>query len=125
MGSRFNNSYYQTNILDSAIDKHLYHLTKGQSLPSYNISARRNIHSQKMKWSSSFLRLVASKSRGSAQGTYNLHIACSIKPNVSANRAGMVAVRADTLDVWVAAVPRDGAANLAVCQIMAEVRAGP
>ncbi|KAJ5573639.1 uncharacterized protein N7459_008066 [Penicillium hispanicum] len=70
---------------------------------------------------SSILRLVANKSLGSTHKSYNLHIPCYVKPKVSANHAGVTAVGNDRVDVSVAAVPRDGAANLAVAQILAEV----
>jgi uncharacterized protein YggU (UPF0235/DUF167 family) len=68
---------------------------------------------------SSLLRLVASKQRSPA--TYTLHIPCYVKPNASARRTGITAVGVDRVDVSVAAVPRDGAANLAVSQVFAEV----
>lgn len=67
----------------------------------------------------SFLRLIA-KSKA-APKTYNLHIPCYVKANSSVKRAGVIAVGNDRVDVSTAAVPRDGAANLAVSQIFAEV----
>ncbi|CEJ60539.1 hypothetical protein PMG11_09110 [Penicillium brasilianum] len=70
---------------------------------------------------SSLLRLVANNSKASGKGTYNLHIPCYVKPNASAQRAGITAVGTTRVDVSVAAVPRDGAANLAVSQVIAEV----
>ncbi|KAJ6070665.1 hypothetical protein N7467_011984 [Penicillium canescens] len=69
---------------------------------------------------SSLLRLVASKQRRSP-ATYTLHIPCYVKPNASARRTGITAVGVDRVDVSVAAVPRDGAANLAVSQVFAEI----
>lgn len=69
---------------------------------------------------SSLLRLVASKQRRSP-ATYTLHIPCYVKPNASARRTGITAVGVDRVDVSVAAVPRDAAANLAVSQVFAEV----
>lgn len=65
----------------------------------------------------SALRLVANKSQ-SSHYTYNLHIPC-FKPNAS--RAGVIAVGTNRVDVSVTAAPRDGAANLAVSQIIAGV----
>lgn len=79
-------------------------------------------HNPKMSRPSSILRLVANKSLGSTQRSYNLQIPCYVKPKVSANHAGVTAVGTDRVDVSVAAVPHDGAANLAVAQILAEVR---
>lgn len=70
---------------------------------------------------SSILRLVANSSKASGKGTYNLHIPCYVKPNASARRTGIIAVGTTRVDVCVAAVPRDGAANLAVSQVIAEV----
>lgn len=65
--------------------------------------------------SSTCLRLVAR----AASKTYNLHIPCYVKANAS--RRGITAVGSDKIDIAVAAVPRDGAANLAVSQILAKV----
>lgn len=67
------------------------------------------------------LRLVANNSKFSSKKTYNLHIPCYVKPNASARRTGITAVGTSRVDVSVAAVPRDGAANLAVSQVIAEV----
>lgn len=67
----------------------------------------------------SFLRLVTQSQ--AAPNTYNLHISCYVKANASAKRAGVTAVGNDRVVVSTAAVPRDGAANLAVSQIFAEV----
>ena len=69
------------------------------------------------------LRLIAS--RHSFPKTYNLHIPCHVKPNASARRIGITAVDSGKIDVSVAAVPRDGAANLAVSQIFADVSSAP
>ena len=76
---------------------------------------------QKMSSTSSILRLVANTSKTSARITYNLHIPCYVKPNASARRTGITAVGTSRVDVSVAAVPRDGAANAAVAQVIAEV----
>lgn len=67
------------------------------------------------------LRLVANKPQAAARKTYNLHISCYVKSNASAQRAGVTAVGNGRVDVSVAAVPRDGAANIAVLQIFADV----
>lgn len=101
--------------LSSSIRANHFHPATFPTHPS------RKHHNPKMNHSRSILRLVADRSLGSTRKTYSLHIVCYIKPNVSANRAGVMAVGTDRVDVSVAAVPRDGAANLAVSQIIAEV----
>jgi hypothetical protein len=68
----------------------------------------------------SFLRLVASKTPCSRK-LFNLYIPCYVKPNSSARRTGITNVGADNVEISVAAVPRDGAANIAVSHIFAEV----
>lgn len=65
------------------------------------------------------LRLIERNSRAYPRGIYDLHIPCYVKPNASRNR--ITAVGINRVDVSVAAAPRDGAANLAVAQIIAEV----
>lgn len=68
----------------------------------------------------SFLRLIASKTPCSRK-MFNLHIPCYVKPNSSARRTGITKVGIDKVEISVAAVPRDGAANIAVSHIFAEV----
>ncbi|KAF3008378.1 hypothetical protein E8E15_001873 [Penicillium rubens] len=68
----------------------------------------------------SFLRLVASKTPCSRK-LFNLYIPCYVKPNSSARRTGITNVGADNVEISVAAVPRDGAANIAVSHIFAEI----
>ncbi|KAJ5851618.1 uncharacterized protein N7529_011003 [Penicillium soppii] len=65
------------------------------------------------------LRLIAN--RHNFPQTYSLHIPCYVKPNASARRIGITAVGSDKIDVSVAAVARDGAANIAVSQIFADI----
>lgn len=67
------------------------------------------------------LRLVANKPQAAARKTYYLHISCYVKPNAFAQRAGVTAVGNGRVNVSVAAVPRDGAANIAVLEIFADV----
>jgi uncharacterized protein YggU (UPF0235/DUF167 family) len=67
-----------------------------------------------------FLRLVASKAQ-CPRKAFNLHVPCYVKPNTSARRTGITAVGTDRVEVSVAAVPRDGAANIAVSHVLAEV----
>lgn len=69
----------------------------------------------------SFLRLVANKTQYPRR-VFSLHILCYVKPNASARRTGIVAIGTDRVEVSVAAVPRDGAANIAVSHVLAEVR---
>ncbi|KAL2010412.1 hypothetical protein VTN00DRAFT_6219 [Thermoascus crustaceus] len=71
------------------------------------------------------LRLIqtattTSRNQKAAQ-KYNLQISCHVKPNASSNREGITAVGTDSVDVCVAAVPRDGEANMAVSRIFAEL----
>ncbi|KAJ5958328.1 uncharacterized protein N7479_005478 [Penicillium vulpinum] len=68
----------------------------------------------------SFLRLIASKTHSSRK-LFNLHIPCYVKPNSSARRTGITEVGIDKVEISVAAVPRDGAANIAVSHIFAEI----
>ncbi|CAI7599251.1 unnamed protein product [Penicillium discolor] len=73
-----------------------------------------------MSCSNSFLRLVASKTPGSRK-IFNLHIPCYVKPNSSARRTGIINVGIDKVEISVAAVPRDGAANIAVSHVIAKI----
>ncbi|KAL4761263.1 DUF167 domain-containing protein [Aspergillus foveolatus] len=69
------------------------------------------------------VRIASTTSRNKSQklaNRYNLHISCRVKPNAS-GREGITAVGNETVDVCVAAVPRDGEANLAVSQVFAKV----
>ncbi|KAJ5146281.1 uncharacterized protein N7515_000845 [Penicillium bovifimosum] len=66
-----------------------------------------------------FLRLVASNAQ--CPRRFNLHVPCYVKPNASARRTGITAVGTDRVEVSVAAVPRDGAANTAVSHVLAEI----
>ncbi|KAE8150409.1 hypothetical protein BDV25DRAFT_154540 [Aspergillus avenaceus] len=70
-----------------------------------------------------FLRLVqnATKPRTKPPQTYNLQIACNVKPNASGNREGIIAIGPEKVDVCVAAVPRNGEANTAVSRLFAQV----
>ncbi|KAJ6007712.1 hypothetical protein N7540_011688 [Penicillium herquei] len=72
-----------------------------------------------MTGTSALLRLIECRSGIPARGIYNLHISCYVKPNASMNR--VIAVGTDKVDVSVTAAPRDGAANLAVSQIISGV----
>jgi hypothetical protein len=65
------------------------------------------------------LRLIAS--RLNFPKTYKLHVPCYVKPNASARRIGVTAIDSDKVNISVASIPRDGAANLAVSQILADV----
>ncbi|KAJ5470163.1 hypothetical protein N7530_007520 [Penicillium desertorum] len=68
----------------------------------------------------SFLRLIPSKTLCSRK-LFNLHIPCYVKPNSSARRTGITNVGTNKVEISVAAVPRDGAANIAVSHIFAEI----
>ena len=56
-----------------------------------------------------------------APNSYNLQISCHVKPNASSKREGITAIREEVIDVAVAAVPKDGEANLAVERLFAQV----
>ncbi|KAJ5512358.1 hypothetical protein N7463_001910 [Penicillium fimorum] len=73
-----------------------------------------------MSSSYSSLRLIASKAPRSRK-SFNLHIPCYVKPHSSARRTGITKVDIDKIEISVAAVPRDGAANIAVSHIFAEI----
>ncbi|KAA8647621.1 hypothetical protein EYZ11_003229 [Aspergillus tanneri] len=75
---------------------------------------------------SPLLRLVQNVTTKSGRSNrhpagYSLQISCHVKPNASNNRVGITAVGADTVDVCVAAVPRNGEANTAVSQVFAQI----
>ncbi|EAW12573.1 DUF167 domain-containing protein [Aspergillus clavatus NRRL 1] len=52
---------------------------------------------------------------------YSLQIACHVKPNASSSREGVVAIGPEKVDVCVAAVPRNGEANIAVARVFAQI----
>ncbi|KAL4966796.1 DUF167 domain-containing protein [Aspergillus stella-maris] len=52
---------------------------------------------------------------------FNLQIACRVKPNASKNQEGITAIGTGQVSVAVAAVPRDGEANVAVARVFAKV----
>ncbi|KAJ9257004.1 hypothetical protein DTO195F2_5683 [Paecilomyces variotii] len=72
------------------------------------------------------LRLIQSATKirdrkGKSQPKYTLQISCHVKPNASARRQGVLAVGPETVDIAVAAVPRDGESNAAVSKVLADV----
>ncbi|KAF2664498.1 YggU-like protein [Microthyrium microscopicum] len=54
-----------------------------------------------------------------------LQIACSVKPGVKGNRAGILKVSDDSVELCVAAKPKDGEANKAVVDLVASVLGVP
>ena len=54
-----------------------------------------------------------------ANASTTVHLLCRVKPGVSPNRQGVAAVTTTSIDVCVAAPPRDGEANRAVCDVIA------
>lgn len=64
------------------------------------------------------IRFVATK--GKAQGG-TIRLLCHVKPGVSASRAGIAAVSDEAVEVCVAAQAREGEANKAVREVIAEV----
>ncbi|ORX92629.1 hypothetical protein BCR34DRAFT_594859 [Clohesyomyces aquaticus] len=63
------------------------------------------------------IRFVAGKGP-KAQGS--IQLLCHVKPGVSANREGIAAVTDETIEVCVAAQAREGEANKAVREVIAE-----
>ncbi|KAF1937504.1 YggU-like protein, partial [Clathrospora elynae] len=49
-----------------------------------------------------------------------IHLLCHVKPGVNANREGIAAVTDDNIEVCVAAQARDGEANKAVREVIAD-----
>ncbi|PVH96371.1 hypothetical protein DM02DRAFT_617283 [Periconia macrospinosa] len=66
------------------------------------------------------IRFVAQK--GSKAQHALLYLSCSVKPGVSAAREGITAVSDNSIELCVAAQARDGDANTAVKELIAEVR---
>jgi uncharacterized protein (TIGR00251 family) len=64
------------------------------------------------------IRFVASKSAKNCMGT--IQLLCHVKPGVSARREGIVAVSDERIEMCVAAQPKDGEANKAVRQVIAD-----
>lgn len=65
------------------------------------------------------IRFIASK--GSKPPTGSIQLLCRIKPGVSANREGISTVSDDAVEVCVAARAKEGEANKAVREVIAEV----
>ncbi|KAF2134460.1 YggU-like protein [Dothidotthia symphoricarpi CBS 119687] len=55
------------------------------------------------------------------RGSGTIQLLCHVKPGVSANREGIAAVSDERIEVCVAAQARDGEANKAVREIIADV----
>ena len=66
------------------------------------------------------IRFIANK--GSKKPSGSIQLLCRVKPGVSANREGIVAVSNEAIEVCVAARAKDGEANKAVREVIAEVR---
>ena len=62
------------------------------------------------------IRFVLAKGHGSA----TIQLLCHVKPGASASRAGITSVRDGSIDVCVAAQAREGEANKAVREVIAE-----
>lgn len=65
------------------------------------------------------IRYVAVKGT-KGQTTATIQLACHVKPGAHANREGVTALQDDTIEVCVAAQARDGEANKAVRQVIAD-----
>ncbi|KAI4606688.1 hypothetical protein J4E80_010000 [Alternaria sp. BMP 0032] len=64
------------------------------------------------------IRFVASKSAKNSSGT--VHLLCHVKPGVRAQREGIAAVSDERIEICVAAQPKDGEANRAVREVIAD-----
>ncbi|KAL1595078.1 hypothetical protein SLS60_009765 [Paraconiothyrium brasiliense] len=64
------------------------------------------------------IRFVASK--GSKTPTGSIQLICRVKPGVSANREGVSAISDDAVEICVAARAKEGEANKAVREVIAE-----
>ncbi|RYN19163.1 hypothetical protein AA0113_g8790 [Alternaria arborescens] len=64
------------------------------------------------------IRFAAKKSARDCTGTVQL--LCHVKPGVSAEREGITAVSDERIDICVAAQPKDGEANKAVREVIAD-----
>lgn len=64
------------------------------------------------------IRFIAAK-RAKAQGG-SIQLLCHVKPGVNANREGIAAVSNEAIEVCVAAQAREGEANKAVRELLAE-----
>lgn len=66
------------------------------------------------------IRFVAKK--GPKAHTGSLYLSCLVKPGVSASRQGITTVSDEAVELCVAAQAREGDANQAVTELIAEVR---
>ena len=66
------------------------------------------------------IRFVATKGAAKTQTLGTMHLLCHVKPGVSANREGIAAVTEQSIEVCVAAQAREGEANKAVREVIAE-----
>ncbi|KAJ4303446.1 hypothetical protein N0V90_002341 [Kalmusia sp. IMI 367209] len=64
------------------------------------------------------IRFIATK--GSKTPTGSIQLLCRVKPGVSANREGITAVSDEAIEVCVAARAKEGEANKAVREVIAE-----
>jgi uncharacterized protein YggU (UPF0235/DUF167 family) len=64
------------------------------------------------------IRSVAA--RGAKSQTSVIHIICHVKPGVSATRQGITSVTATSVEICVAAQAKDGEANKAVREVIAQ-----
>lgn len=64
----------------------------------------------------SAVRFVAAKGRSPA----TIQLLCHVKPGVNANREGIAAVTDETIEICVAAQAREGEANKAVREVIAQ-----
>lgn len=67
------------------------------------------------------IRFIATKGKAHSA---SVQLLCHVKPGVNANREGITAVSDDAIEVCVAAQAREGEANKAVREVIAEVHLG-
>lgn len=65
------------------------------------------------------IRFVVAK--GTKQGQGSIHIACHVRPGGSSKREGITAVTAESIELCIAAQAKEGEANKAVRELIAEV----
>jgi uncharacterized protein YggU (UPF0235/DUF167 family) len=65
-------------------------------------------------------RFVVAK--GAKKSIGSLYLTCHVKPGASSNRKGIISVSDNAIEMCVAAQAREGEANKAVRELIAEVR---
>ncbi|RMZ72070.1 DUF167 domain [Pyrenophora seminiperda CCB06] len=66
------------------------------------------------------IRFVAAKAAVSKKSPGVIQLSCQVKPGVSAQRKGVAAVTDERVEICVSAQPREGEANRAVREVIAD-----